>query len=155
MDSKHYIGNITYVDLFSENFWAVKLDSIKAGDSMLSENTMCIIASSFPFLLGPVLEVEKLAAIVGAHKATPYGYTIDCNSPGPDITFTFGGVSFILSKQDYIIKNGNECLFAIIGMEGPAGPAWTLGTLFMQKHYIVFDWGTKGRSARIGFANAT
>ena len=83
-------------------------------------------------------------------------YVINCNSPGPDITFTLGGVSYTLTKQDYVIKSGPICLFAFMGIDIPApqGPLWILGDVFMRKHYTVFDWGTKDRSPRVGFANA-
>ena len=55
-----------------------------------------------------------------------------------------------LTKEDYTLKDGPQCLFAMTGLDvpAPAGPLYILGDVFMRAHYVKFDVGGK----RLGFA---
>ena len=77
-------------------------------------------------------------------------YLIDCDSPGPDIEIHIGGKMYTLTKEQYIIKDAGQCLFAMTGLDvpPPAGPLYILGDVFMRAHYVKFDVGNK----RLGFA---
>jgi len=77
-------------------------------------------------------------------------YTVDCNSPGPDLDIVIGGNTYTLKKEDYIIKDQTICLFGMTGLDvpAPAGPLYILGDVFMRAHYVKFDVGNK----RLGFA---
>ena len=75
---------------------------------------------------------------------------INCTTPGPDIDIHIGGQVYTLTKEQYIIKDGPQCLFAMTGLDvpPPAGPLYILGDVFMRAHYVKFDVGQK----RLGFA---
>ncbi|RHY34871.1 hypothetical protein DYB32_002399 [Aphanomyces invadans] len=152
LDPKHYKGDITYVELSNETYWQIALDSIKVGNSEVSGKSQAIVDSGTSLLAGPKALVKSLAKQAGAHPFIMGEYLIQCDSPGPDISFTLGGKVFTLTKQDYIIRSGPICLFAFIGLDIPSGPLWILGDVFMRKHYTVFEWNTKGKS-RVGFAD--
>ncbi|EQC36985.1 hypothetical protein SDRG_05806 [Saprolegnia diclina VS20] len=153
LDPKHYTGEISYVELSSSTYWQIPLDGVTAGDQAIASNVQCIVDSGTSLLAGPKAEIKKLAKEVGAHAFIMGEYLIQCDSPGPDITFTVGGKAYTLTKQEYIIRSGPVCLFAFIGLDIPGNPLWILGDVFMRKHYTVFEWSTTGKP-RIGFANA-
>nr|AIG55463.1 secreted protein [Thraustotheca clavata] len=153
LDPKHYTGDITYVDLSSSTYWQIPLDGVKAGDNEITSNVQCIVDSGTSLLAGPKADVKKLAKQVGAHSFIMGEYLIQCDSPGPDITFTIGGKEYTLQKKDYVIRSGPVCLFAFIGLDIPGKPLWILGDVFMRKHYTVFDWSSDNKP-RIGFADA-
>lgn len=76
----------------------------------------------------------------------------------PDISFKIEGKLYNFTYLDYVVaiethkkNNFGNCLFGFYEMniEKPNGPSWILGSMFMSKFYIVFDFEKK----QIGFAN--
>lgn len=154
-DPKHYTGEIAYVNVSSETYWELDMDAINVGEKQMTGKSKVIIDSGTSLLAGPKGQVKALAKAVGAYPFIMGQYLISCTSEGPDITFVLNGIFYTLNKSQYILKTGPLCLFAIMGIDVPAGPLWILGDVFMRKYYTVFDWGTKDRTARVGFAIAT
>lgn len=154
-DEKHYTGDFTYVPLSAETYWEVKLDSFKIKGESATSAVKAIVDSGTSLLAGPKADVKKIAGLVGA-KPIAGGltgeYSIDCNAEAPDMEFTMGGKTFTLAKKDYVLEEGGQCLFAMMGIDIPApnGPLWILGDVFMRKYYTKFDYGNK----RLGFALA-
>jgi len=154
-DPKHYTGDFSYVNLSSETYWEIKLDSFKIGGESATSAVKAIVDSGTSLLAGPKADVKKIAKLVGA-KPIAFGltgeYSIDCNAKAPDMEFSLGGNTYTLALKDYIINEGGECLFAMMGIDIPApnGPLWILGDVFMRKYYTKFDYGNK----RLGFALA-
>merc|ERR1712187_872692 len=100
-------------------------------------------------------DMAKLAAKVGASTLGPIPplnkeYKIDCNADAPDIDFVIGGKTYTLTKDDYILNVGGQCLFGMTGIDvpAPAGPLYILGDVFMRAHYVKFDVDNR----RLGFA---
>jgi hypothetical protein len=95
-------------------------------------------------------DIKAYAKAAGAHPARPLPpfnrvSTLDCDSPGPDLDITLGGKVHTPKKEDYIIKDGAECLFAMTGLDvpAPAGPLYIPGGVVMRAHYAKFDVGNK------------
>ncbi len=153
LDPKHFKSEINYVALSSKTYWQIPLDGVKAGNTSITSDAQCIVDSGTSLLAGPKSLVKQLAKHVGAHSFIRGEYFIQCDTPGPDITFILGGKPYTLHKKDYILRSGPICLFAFIGMDIPSHPLWILGDVFMRKYYTVFDWGRDGKS-RVGFADA-
>mmetsp|Transcript_6732 Transcript_6732/g.10644 ORF Transcript_6732/g.10644 Transcript_6732/m.10644 type:complete len:456 (-) Transcript_6732:50-1417(-) len=146
VDPKHYTGEFDRVPLTSQTYWEVALDGVSVDGSDISDTKKVIIDSGTSLLAGPKHEVKKIAEKVGATPLMMGEYSIDCSlNNAPDIEFTIGGKKYSLAFDEYIIKTGNTCLFAMMGMDIPApnGPLWILGDVFMRKYYVKFDYGDK------------
>jgi len=153
-DSSHYTGELEYVPVTSDTYWATKLDSLDYNGKPATSCTKVILDTGTSILAGPSAEVKALAKAAGATPTSinPNEFTIDCSKAAslPDITVTMSGKSFTLKGSDYVINAGGQCLFGFTGIDVPApmGPLWIMGDVFIRKYYTVFDMDQQ----RIGFA---
>eukprot|EP00299_Pterocystis_sp_00344_P014525 c7202_g1_i1.p1 GENE.c7202_g1_i1~~c7202_g1_i1.p1 ORF type:complete len:400 (+),score=82.33 c7202_g1_i1:35-1201(+) len=154
IDTSKFTGELAYVPLSNETYWALSLDGITVNGKSVTQSQRVIVDSGTSLLAGPVNEVAALAATVGAKKSwiNPQEYTVPCNSISslPTITFHIGGKAYELTGEDYTINAGLMCLFAVVGIDVPVEPLWIAGDVFMRKYYTVFDYGNR----RLGFAKA-
>jgi hypothetical protein len=160
VDPNHYTGDFSYTAVIDSapgkvGYWAFQMDDFKVNGQSVTSVRKAIVDSGTSLLAAPTADVAKIAAAVGAKKVLPIPpfnkeYTVDCNSPGPDIDIVIGGKTYTLKKEDYIIKDETICLFGMTGLDvpAPAGPLYILGDVFMRAHYVKFDVGNK----RLGFA---
>ena len=153
LNSEHYSGEITYVDLDQETYWHIVLDDVQVnGESFIDDKHKAIVDSGTSILTGPPEEVAKIAASIGAKEFINGEYLVDCNYDLPDISFKIAGNMYSLSPKDYLIPDGDICLFGMMALDIPAptGPLWILGDVFMRKYYTVWDF----TGHRIGFAES-
>jgi len=154
VDPKHYTGSFTFVPLISESYWEVALGDVAVGGASVGGSTKkAIVDSGTSLLAGPPDEVSVIAEKLGAKSILGKEYMVDCSADLPDLSFTLGGKTFELKKDDLILEAaGSQCLLGIMAIDVPAprGPLWILGDVFMRKYYVQFDWGNQ----RIGVATA-
>mmetsp|Transcript_5966 Transcript_5966/g.8477 ORF Transcript_5966/g.8477 Transcript_5966/m.8477 type:complete len:418 (+) Transcript_5966:175-1428(+) len=152
VDKSKFKGEITWVKLEEPKYWQITLDNVSAG-SYSSGKTNGIVDSGTSLITGPSLEIQKIAASVGAQANLLGQYTIDCSklSSLPNLDFTINGKAWSVPGKDLVIQSGGTCLFAMMGMDIPTGPKWILGDVFMRKFYTVFDY----ENAQVGFAEPT
>jgi cathepsin D len=158
IDESRYSGDITYVPLVSETYWAFKMDDLKvAGESMgVCTNCNAIADTGTSLIAGPKDAITKINNKIGATTGATGQATVDCSqlSSMPDVDFVLNGKSFKLSPQQYVLQvsagSKTECLSGFMGIDLPQ-PIWILGDVFIGSYYTVFDYGNK----QVGFATAT
>lgn len=149
-DSSKYTGSLNYTPLSHETYWEFVLDGMTiSGDSVTSSKN-AILDTGTSLLAGPTAEVKAIAQKVGAKPffLNKNEYTVDCSAVSslPDIDVKFGGQTYTLKGEDYIISDeGVICLFGMTGIDvpPPMGPLWILGDVFMRKYTAVFDVDNK------------
>jgi len=154
-DPKHYTGDFTYVNLREATYWEITLNGLNVdGTSYVgSEGSKAIVDSGTSILTGPSDVVKNIAKQIGAKRIIEGEYMVACDYSLPNLDFVINGVTYSLSPSDYLIPDGDMCLFGMMGLDipQPTGPLFILGDVFMRKYYTVFDVANK----RVGFALAT
>ncbi|KAA0153969.1 hypothetical protein FNF27_05380 [Cafeteria roenbergensis] len=156
----HYVGDLTYVELTSNTYWQVGLDSLTVGGKSATTSKNAIIDSGTSLLAGPTEEVKAIAKAVGAEPffLNPNEFTLDCSAvPNmPSIDVVLGGKNFTLTPKDYVLNiEDTVCLLGMIGIDvpPPAGPLWIMGDVFMRKYYSVFHMPSNQHpTGAVGFA---
>merc|ERR1739848_504359 len=139
VDPAHYSGEFATVPVIETapgktGYWALKMDDAKIGGSSVTTVRKAIVDSGTSLLAVPTADLKKIAAAVGAKQVLPIPpfnreWTVDCNSPGPDVEFVLGGKSYVLKKANYVLNEGGKCLLGFLGLDvpAPAGPLYILG----------------------------
>jgi hypothetical protein len=155
VDPNYFSGDITYAPLKAATYWEINLDGFQFGSTNFipSGGQNSIVDSGTSILTGPSDVVKQIAESIGAKELVPNEYMVDCNAKNlPNMDFTINGNVYTLTPADYLIPDGEMCLFGMMGLDipKPTGPLWILGDVFMRKYYTVFDVSNK----RVGFALA-
>ena len=153
-DPNYYTGAITYVPLKEATYWEIQLAGFQFGSTQFvpSEGQSAIVDSGTSILTGPSDVVKQIADSIGAKELVPNEYMVDCKASLPNMDFTINGNVYTLTPAEYLIPDGDMCLFGMMGLDvpKPAGPLWIMGDVFMRKYYTVFDVANR----RVGFALA-
>jgi len=153
-DPNYYTGAITYVPLKEATYWEIQLAGFQFGSTQFvpSEGQSAIVDSGTSILTGPSDVVKQIAESIGAKELVPNEYMVDCKASLPNMDFTINGNVYTLTPAEYLIPDGDMCLFGMMGLDvpKPAGPLWIMGDVFMRKYYTVFDVANR----RVGFALA-
>jgi hypothetical protein len=151
----HYTGDFSYVDVAEtvpgkKGYWALAMDDVQIAGKSVTTVRKAIVDSGTSLLAVPADEIKAIASACGAKPLIKGEYTIDCNADAPDIDVKIDGKTYTITKENYIINAGGECLFGFVGLDvpAPAGPLWILGDVFMRAHYVKFDVD----NTRLGFA---
>jgi len=155
INSAHYTGSITYVDVTVKGYWQFNLDSVKAGNTVIQSNVHAIADTGTSLITGPPSIIDQLQSDLGATNIGGIPYFPCSGGNYPDVTFTLSGTAFVLTKDDYIIKS-DGATYCESGFEGlrlntEGVNTWILGDVFISTYYTVFDRD----SNRVGFATST
>lgn len=152
VDAEYYTGDFTYVPLIAETYWEINMEGLSVSGESYATDAKAIVDSGTSILTGPSEQVAKIAAAVGAKPFISGEYLMDCDYSAPNLVFTLNNVEYTLTPEDYLIPDGDICLFGMMALDipEPTGPLWILGDVFMRKYYTVFDT----KNSRVGFALA-
>ena len=158
IDNNNFIGKITWCDVISENYWEIKIDSIKYDNEIIidceNNNNFCsgIIDTGTSMIAAPSDIYNKL------DKKLQVDF--NCNNINllKNLIIKISGVEFILEPNFYILKipdtlsYNDNCLSAIMQIDNLNNNDQTiiLGLPFLKKYYNIFDRDNK----KIGFALA-
>jgi cathepsin D len=153
IDAARYTGDITYVPLNSETYWAFLIDDMSVGGKSASVCTKCqgIADTGTSLIAGPKDAMTKINEMIGA-KVGPTGQaSVNCSdiSSMPDVAFVLNGKSFSLKAEQYVLQVSGQCISGFMGIDLPK-PIWILGDVFIGAYYTVFDFGKQ----QVGFATA-
>jgi len=148
-DDEKFTGDISWITLAEPKYWLIDVEDIKAGD-FSSGATSGIVDSGTSLITGPTSAIKRIAASVGATSNFLGQYTVNCQKVNtlPDLEFVINGKTFPVPGKDLVIEAAGTCLFALMAMDIPDGPAWILGDVFMRQYYTIFDYGNQ----RVGLA---
>ena len=159
IDPAHFTGTMQWFNLTSDTYWETRLDGLSVGGVPATNVTKAVFDTGTSLLAGPVAEVQKIAAQVGAVPLIEGEYTVDCSKVAsmPDITITVGGADFVLTAKDYVLNVlDEECVLGLVGIDipAPAGPLWIMGDVFQRKYYAAYRWPNPatGVNAAVGIA---
>ncbi|XP_034258950.1 cathepsin E-like [Pantherophis guttatus] len=160
IDHSLYHGPIYWIPVSRKMYWQIPLENVKIQGQIVACKNGCeaIVDSGTSLITGPLLDIKKLQAKIGAVPSSSGEFLVDCRrlSSLPSISFTIGQKEFTLTPKQYIIKetSGSEALcfsgFQSLDLISNGGPLWILGDVFMSAFYSVFDRGHD----RVGFAKS-
>jgi len=160
VDPNHYSGDFAYTPVIETapgktGYWALAIDDVKMNGKSVTSCRKAIVDSGTSLLAVPTADIKKIADLVGAKPLGPIPplnkeYTFNCTGPAPDFDIVIAGRTYTLTKEDYALQSGGQCVLGMTGLDvpAPAGPLYILGDVFMRKFYVKFDVGKK----RLGFA---
>ena len=153
IDTSRYTGDITYVPLNSETYWAFVIDDMTIGGKTASVCSKCqgIADTGTSLIAGPKDAMTKINDMIGA-KVGPTGQAmVNCSAIAamPDVAFVLNGKSFSLKAEQYVLQVSGQCISGFMGIDLPK-PIWILGDVFIGAYYTVFDFGKQ----QVGFASA-
>lgn len=158
-DSNKYEGEFTYVNVSKRGYWQFNMDNLNVNGEDLCKGCQAIADTGTSLIAGPSAAVRRINEIIGASSGPGGIATVDCDKRAsmPTITFVINGVKFPLTGLQYTLQvsqfGRTQCLSAFQGIDIPrVGPLWILGDRFIGPYYTEFDFGTKTRAPRVGFA---
>jgi cathepsin D len=119
-DETKISGEITWVDLSMATYWVAPVDSIKFGDTVVSDGTSSGIMDTGTSLIygPPAIAMAMVDALGGEYFPQLQLYLIDCKTQVPDLTFVVGGKPIVIPGEELMIADdsGSYCFFTISSM---------------------------------------
>ncbi|CAN7940204.1 unnamed protein product, partial [Ixodes hexagonus] len=160
VDESRYVGDVNYVPLSRKGYWQFRMDGIQVGNRTHLCNGGCeaVADTGTSLITGPSAEIDRINTLIGAKRAAPGVYLVNCRDVPylPTITLTIAGKDYVFEGKDYIFRVRCSFVSRVICVNGftamdlapPTGPLWILGDIFIGQYYTVFDKGAD----RVGFA---
>jgi len=158
-DKSLYEGEMNYLPVTKKGYWQVAMDGMSVGDD---DSVACaggcpaILDTGTSLIAGPKSATDAINKALGGTEIPATGeWIINCDKLAslPDITFTLGGVEYVLSSSQYVLEieeaGQRMCLSGFMGLATPDG-LWILGDVFLGPYYSEYDVG----NARVGIAKA-
>ena len=141
----HTLGEFddpTYGQKF-EGFWDFSLDLVKVGGTKMTTANVALVDTGSSYIVGPPDDVAQFAVLNNAKCFTvdtttnafappqevdcmrPEGFDasiIECNEPFFNLEFIADGVTYVMEKEDLILKIptsfGDACVLRVVGSDG-------------------------------------
>ncbi|KAF8326642.1 aspartic peptidase domain-containing protein [Cantharellus anzutake] len=145
-DSSKYTGNISYIPLTSESYWAISIGGVTVnGQKSLITGTAAIDTGT-SLIGGPSDQVSEFYSHIPSAQALTgenQGFWVYPCTTKVEVSFSFGGVEYKIDPRDFsrtLESTGEQCLGSIFELGLGANPIinWVVGDSFMKNVYSVF-----------------
>jgi len=143
IDEERNLNVIKEHAVIEETYWNVAFDSMTGPNGTIdTTGYKAAIDSGTSLIMGPNSLIEPLIE----------GITVEQDCTGvedlPDITFTFDGVDYVLTQEDYVVKvtqaGQTQCIMGIAGADLPDSFKYVIvGDVFMRPYPCKFDRDNK------------
>ena len=161
VDKTRFVGDIVYHDVILQAYWVISMQNVTLGNTVLvDEPRMAIIDTGTSLITGPTTEIKSIFSVLGCKSMMGECIWYKCPdmSTLPDIVFTFSGIEYTLTPDQYILKvcSGDtcECVAGFMGLDmgGAMEGAYIIGDVFLTTYYSTYYYD--GTNAKVGFAKA-
>ncbi|KAM0755529.1 acid protease [Meredithblackwellia eburnea MCA 4105] len=126
VDTSYYTGSINWISIVQPSgYWSIPLEGVSSQGTSLGLTASAAVIDTGTSLIGaPTSAVQEIyAQIEGSEEISLSGesgyYSYPC-STSVNVTFTFGGVNYAISSEDfnsgYVDSRGTTCLGAVFEM---------------------------------------
>lgn len=142
-NSSLYTGDINYIDLSSDAYWAIPLDDITVQGSAIGVSSDAVVMDTGTNTIAVPNSIARaiyswLGGTVISGSGGLWRYLCDTNV---NFTLSLGGSSFTMSSSDFntgvISNDGRYCAGAVSSIGG--GSDFIIGTPFL---YVAFSFVT-------------
>jgi hypothetical protein len=146
-------SDIVWANVVRESYWQVAVEDITfdgKDTGLCPGGCQVAVDTGTSMLAGPSDLVDKLSSKLGAKE--------DCSNMAslPNIGFRIGDRILNLSPDDYMDQGEGNCDFSLMSLDvpPPKGPLFIFGDPFLRRFVTIYDRGSNGGKARVGFAVA-
>jgi len=146
-------SDIVWANVVRESYWQVGVEDITfdgKDTGLCPGGCQVAVDTGTSMLAGPSDLVDKLTAKLGAKE--------DCSNMAslPNLGFRIGDRVLNLSPEDYMDQGEGNCDFSLMSLDvpPPKGPLFIFGDPFLRRFVTIYDRGSNGGKARVGFAVA-
>ena len=182
VDQRHYEGCLKWHALghFDDSktggsfagFWDFALQDVRFGGSSISTSNLALLDTGSSYVIGPSEAVGKIAnsnhatcfnmiqpsqpQIVDCSTGVFDAAVIDCEQPFFNLEFVADGRTYVLEKEDLIVKTetsiGTACVLRLVGSEGIPVGHWILcgmlSDIVSQSHPLLAPIPSAGLGSR-------
>ena len=149
-----------WVNMSAVGYWQIKLNDLAVGGKPLNLGCACdgccqaVVDSGSSVMMGPAFIVNLLRQKLNVSEECTnqtfptLGFSVRTRD-GQDVTLT-------MEPDDYMDRSGNDCSFSLMSLDvpPPKGPLFIFGDPFLRRFVTIYDRGSNGGKARVGFAVA-
>ncbi len=142
-DKSRFVGDLTWVNTTNTTGpWEIRVDDAgSGGKNHQFVNRTALLDTGSSFVLLPPDDAKKLHETIPGVRQNGETFLVPCTT-STEIHFTFGGVVFPISPDDYVGRpiDSGTCNSNIVGRQTFGPRQWLLGDVFLKNVYSIFDW---------------
>ncbi|BGP49198.1 hypothetical protein JCM10450v2_005081 [Rhodotorula kratochvilovae] len=163
VDSSKYTGEINWMPVKSEGFWAVDMDGIEVNGTIVEGTAVRAAIDSGTTLIQvpPAVARAFYASIPSSTPSTsiPGSYIVPCRTRFASLALVFGGVRYEIPARDLlraISSDGRQCVLTVAESDASdvdGVPMAIVGDVFLKNAYSIYSYSHNGSPA-VGFARS-